>query len=628
MLLKRLVATEHSLVDFLMNEVIELQTPTMQDFLIETAELDTFDAALCDAALERSDSAELLDGIRSANLFLIGLDDGWFRYHHLFGEFLRACLRRVDPRRPATIHRSAAAAFAARGDVIAAIRHSMAAGDIATAVHHLTLHMATSTTLDDQSVGGAVARAWLDRHGLAELATAPQTVLACVIALNGANLSDEAAVWLERVGANEAALDDASRCMLHQTRCFHLLYQGDPESALECAERAQAIVDEHGIDSVWVAAMPTQVLQAQLWLGDAVAARATIDQHRPGANHSQVVSTVRMPGYASQLEVLRGDFVAAQRFAEQSKRAAAAISLPVDAFGMAEPVATLAEVALEQGRLGDAEAHIEHLMRIVDNGRRPLLELKGHLLFAQLAAASGDDVVVDLHLDRARHIRPNAASAVVAYLDRADLLQLLRRRELPAAAALLRRLPPCLETDLLTARLLVRSGDHTGAAAALASPSELGTPRLQIEHGVLSALATAPADLDSALARLDDALGLASAMGYHRTIVDEGPELWALLRSLPDDRGPTDYVGNLLAAADGALLASRRTIRNDLVEPLSEREITVLRYLTSRLDGTQIAAALYVSINTVRSHFKAIYRKLGVNSRQEAVERARALGLI
>ena len=104
--------------------------------------------------------------------------------------------------------------------------------------------------------------------------------------------------------------------------------------------------------------------------------------------------------------------------------------------------------------------------------------------------------------------------------------------------------------------------------------------------------------------------------------------MWKLLESLPADRRTGDYVAGLLAAAHRIVPSPRAGVPNGLIEPLSERELTVLRYLASRLDGTEIANALYLSVNTVRSHVKAIYRKLGVNSRADAVSHARALGLI
>src|SRR3954454_5247712 len=246
-MLRRLVDTDRSLVDFLMNEVIELQPDELRDFLMVTAQLDSFDAALCDAVTGRSDSAGMLEGIRAANLFLVGLDrDGaWYRYHHLFGEFLRARLRVVAPDRVPLIHLVAADAYTERGDLVSAVRHSMAAGDSEAALTNLATHMATASSLGDQDVIGAAARTWLAEYGAAALERAPIGILECVLALDATGGGDAAVQWLQRVEAREPAPAPASRFLLQGAWGFHLLYQGDPAGALARARAAEAVLRDH-----------------------------------------------------------------------------------------------------------------------------------------------------------------------------------------------------------------------------------------------------------------------------------------------------------------------------------------------------------------------------------------------
>jgi LuxR family maltose regulon positive regulatory protein len=121
---------------------------------------------------------------------------------------------------------------------------------------------------------------------------------------------------------------------------------------------------------------------------------------------------------------------------------------------------------------------------------------------------------------------------------------------------------------------------------------------------------------------------LAEPVGFQQIIVGEGPRMWQLLESLSVVGRSADYVRELLRAASRTTAVTRPSRQDGVVEPLSEREITVLRYLSSRLTAPDIASALFISGNTVRSHVKAIYRKLGVNSRTDAVERGRELGLL
>jgi LuxR family transcriptional regulator, maltose regulon positive regulatory protein len=299
-----------------------------------------------------------------------------------------------------------------------------------------------------------------------------------------------------------------------------------------------------------------------------------------------------MPGFASRLAALRGDYVTADRLAHQSESAAAEISLPPDAFGMAEPVATLAEIALEQGRFDEAEACIDRLMRIVDNGRRPIVEMFGHLLSAQLASATNDDVVVGVHLERARAVLPDATAVMIEHIDIVELRHALRRHDRPTATLLLDRLTPSPLADLLAVRL--RLFDDDAAIDTLRTVSDLATPRLRIEHAILCALASARRDADVAQRSLHDALELADTMGYRQTILDEGPALWDLLRCVRATGRLGEYVAGLLHDAAGSLPPTRAKNQFGLLEPLSDRELTVLRYLSSRLTGTEIATALYL----------------------------------
>ncbi|HEU5456144.1 MAG TPA: hypothetical protein VFU85_10725, partial [Nocardioides sp.] len=267
-MMRRLAATDRGLIDFLMNEVVDLQPAELLEFLMVGAELGEFDAELCDQVMGSSDGRVMIERVAAANLFLVGLDDEgtWFRFHHLFGEFLRARLRRTDPDRVGVIHRAAADSFGRRGDLLTAVRHSLSAGDTDGALDRLTTYMANSTTLADQSVGAAAAQAWLDEHGATTLDDSPERILSCVVALNGSNRHDAAEVWLRRVEANESHLDLAGRCTLEVVRSFHLLYAGDPERALPHAEKALAIAEEHHLDGVWVPSIPLMTVQAHLWL--------------------------------------------------------------------------------------------------------------------------------------------------------------------------------------------------------------------------------------------------------------------------------------------------------------------------------------------------------------------------
>jgi LuxR family maltose regulon positive regulatory protein len=189
------------------------------------------------------------------------------------------------------------------------------------------------------------------------------------------------------------------------------------------------------------------------------------------------------------------------------------------------------------------------------------------------------------------------------------------------------------------ARVLIAQGrldEASGLLTRLAEMTEAaGAMSYLIETLVLQALTLqAQRKDDQALAALERALTLAEPEGYVRTFIDEGPQMGRLLRRAVVQGITVDYAGKLLAALEkeatkaAAPLAVFGVAPPPLLEPLSPRETEVLRLLTTHLSHAEMAEELVVSVNTVRSHVKNIYGKLGVHSRMEAVERARELGLL
>jgi LuxR family maltose regulon positive regulatory protein len=628
-LLRALIETDHSLVDFLVNEVIELQPPEVVEFLMMTAELESFDAALCDAVTGRHDSVEMLSRVRSANLFLVELDQpgGWYRYHHLFAQFLRGRLRALAPERVPVIHGAAAEAYSQRGAPMSAVRHSLRAGDTAAALGHLESYGTGAWSIEDQTTGGTTARAWLDEHGAPHLDSSPQSILLCTIVLNLAGDNDDPQPWLELVEARGADLDAQTRLLLEGAWSFHHLQRGDPASALDRARRSEKILSEGDVDSVWVQLVTSMLVQAQVWLDELDGARATLEAARVGSVLPPVVARVRLPAFAAQVEALRGNLTEAERLATAALTAADQLGLDDGNFGRADAHLALATTTTERNQLETAEVHLELAMRIVEEGRRRPLELLVHLQLAQIAAARGDGPASIEAIEQARAVFPHAASPVIAHIDQVDARLALDRGDLATATALRARLPSSATADLLAARLRLATGDRAGTRELLeAMADRMSTTRMTIEHDLLTALATADTERRRADDALHHALALAQPAGFERTLVAEGPALWRLLESLPAHGRIADYIAEILETADLVSLGPATVTQQGMVDPLSERELTVLRYLASRLTCAEIARELYLSVNTVRSHVKAVYRKLGVHSRSAAVARGHALG--
>ena len=623
-LLRSLSETNRSLVDFLMNEVIDLQSADMRDFLLASSELGTFDAALCDEVLGRTDCASMIDRARAANLFLVQVDpDGdWHRYHHLFGQFLRARLRLSDPDRVLALRSAAGRACARRGDLVAAMRHHMAAGEM-DAAHDLMRTYITTWMSVEREVSAEVVRLWLSEYGALAVQQAPAKVVECVLVLSTTSRVGEAREWLARVEARTPDLAPRDLYLLHGAAAFLALREGRLEEAAERADLAFDVAHSNGIVDEWVYLLAHLRIQTHSLLEDFAGADRAVDEATEMSGGVAILSELRLPGHGSFLAYRRGDLAGAARLADRAIAGADRLGVLGSNFGRADPQLTLAMLRVEHRDFGAAEAELEAVMRIVEDLARPVLEMVVHLELATVEAARGNTELVHERLALARAVYRAPSPFTVALLDRVDALLALERGDIELAAARIAGLPEGDWATLLAARLRVAAGERQQARALLEALVP-ATRRLQIEAGLVSALAAE--DDTEALGSLRDVLALAEPMGYVHTIVRHGPAIHSML-----ERGPfvgigQGYVARLLAEATSA--GSLPSEPQGLIDPLSDRELTVLRRLAGPQDAREIADSLYLSVNTVRSHVKAIYRKLGVGSRADAVSAAKTLGLL
>ena len=625
-LLRTLSETNRSLVDFLMNEVIDLQPVDVRDFLLASAELETFDAPLCDDVLERSDSAAMLERIRVGNLFLVQIDpdDAWYRYHHLFGHFLRARLRSTDPERVGLLHGSAGRSSARRGDLVGAIRHHMLAGDMESA-HTLLRHYTTTVmSVGDRAVSADVARLWLAEYGAAAVQTAPSKVIECAVILAATGRTSDVQPWLARLEDRAADMDPESAFMLDGIAAFVALRDGQPEVALARSQRALERARADDVVNDWVPTVANLIVQAHGMLDDLDAADRALDDARASFAGVPVMRELRVPGHASLVACQRGELVDAERLAAEAMAGADRLALPADNFGRADPELTRALLLVEQRDFEAADLALEGVLRIAEDGARPPVALLVHLELATIAGALGDVAGTQQRLALARGVFAQPSERALSMVDRVDARLAFDRGDIESALALLRRLPPGPITTLLDARGRLMTGQRSGVRDVL-TPFEPGTRRQRIETSLL--LARAAEDDAGAFAALNDALALAEPMGFVHTIVREGPELLALLDRQPARLASAEYVKRVQARAVLADVGPAAD-QSSLVDPLSERELTILRHLAGPQDSREIADSLYLSVNTVRTHVKAIYRKLGVGSRTDAVARARDLVLL
>jgi LuxR family transcriptional regulator, maltose regulon positive regulatory protein len=284
--------------------------------------------------------------------------------------------------------------------------------------------------------------------------------------------------------------------------------------------------------------------------------------------------------------------------------------------------AALALIHRERDELDRAmEVLAPHLDSALREGHVSITTL-GEVELARVECARGE---LDAAVRRLLRVRRDRAARgtprfLASVLDQAECRLRLLTGDLDRAQDLFDDLEPGPERSLLEARLALAGGCPATVDPLLAPVREDGNRRQRFEAAALSARAAAQdGDLASARRTLGGVAALAQREGALRTFLDEGFDIRDLVTA-PVAAGVT------LAAASARAAQGQAGVI--LVEALSERELSVLRYLPSRLSNREIGDELYVSLNTVKSHLKTIYRKLDVDRRDDAVRRARQLGLL
>jgi LuxR family transcriptional regulator, maltose regulon positive regulatory protein len=658
-------------LDYLTEEVLARQPDQVRNFLLETSVLDRLSGELCDAVTGRTDGQGLLEQVERANLFLVPLDDvrGWWRYHHLFADLLRARLAREQPERLLGLHQAAAAWSEQQGLVDDAVRHAMAAGDTSWTARLLERH------LDELLLRGenATVDRWL-RALPAELAGArPRLLLTQArLALNSGRLEavDGMLDAAERAFADaadepyEPSVGRAASVLVNipaaiaQDRAFLAVVRGDAEQASAFARRALAALDE----GEWVLGSIARGLLAMAeWLRGRLpeAERAlalTIARWRAAGERFLAMRFIELLGYVQRGQGRLETALATYRQALEITAAPGRPALP--GAGMA--YVAMAEVAYQRGQLAaaleDVTQGIELCRRFVE---APALAT-GLVALAWIRQAQGDRAGALEAMDEAGRVAPSPdatallnsvpaqrARLALAHGDVADAARWTNQRGLdPEDEPSHQREPE----HLVLARVLLAEQAPEQALRLLEKLHDLaagqGRVGSVIEIRALQALALAASgDERGALAALAEALRLGAPEGYVRVFVDEGAPMANLLGRLaaPDQREPgaaaedvpPDYLARLLASfpptATGTSHPAGRAVAGllpGLVEPLSERELEVLALLATGRSNQQIADELVVALDTVKKHVSHILDKLGVANRTQAVARARELRLL
>ncbi len=648
-------------VDYLVEEVLQRQPDDVQSFLLQTSVLDRMNGPLCDALTGQGSGRAMLEALDRDNLFLVPLDDRrqWYRYHHLFADVLQARLLDEQPERGGQLHRLASEWYEHNGDRSAAIRHAMAGADFPSAAALMELEM--PALLRDRRE--ATVRGWLESLPDEVLRVRPVLCnrLAGALLSTGTfegveSLLGDTERWVESAAGSTGTSagmvvvdqDEFDRLPAHVAvhRAGLALVRGDVDATVTFARRALdvALPDDHLARG---AASALQGLAA--WTnGDLEVAQASyagclVDFERIGHVSDVLGCSITL----ADIQVAQGRLGAAWRTYEQALDLASRNGIP----------ALRGTVDMHVGRAAldrefdDLPAARRDLMRSRELGEYtglPQNAYRWRMVMARVCEAEGDWEAANDLLDEADRLYEGDFSPNVRPVPAVRARAWIRQGRVQDALGWVNQQGLSVTDDLsyvrefehvTLARLLMAQHALQGDGPSLDQAVELLGRLLQAaeegrRHGSVIEICVAQAlahqlrgDLPSALASLQSALSLAEPEGYVRTFVDDGAPMAALLAEV----AATPYVGRLRAALgvtpdkEPAPPTATATV---LVDPLSVREREVLRLLGTELSGPEIARELVVSLNTVRTHTKNVYMKLGVNNRRAALRRARELDLL
>jgi LuxR family maltose regulon positive regulatory protein len=661
------------IVDYLVEEVLQRQDDQVRSFLMQTAILDRLSGPLCDAITGQKDGRGTLEALERGNLFVVPLDDKrqWYRYHHLFADVLQAHSMEEQPNQAPTLHQRASYWYERNGLPSDAVRHALAADDyerVAVLAERAWQGMdnsfQTATWLDWAK---AMPEELIRARPVLSTQYAEALWMAGELEASEARLRD-AERWLDptgELGARPEGLVDGMVVVDEEqfrtlpakiavARTLNAQSLGDLHGTVKYAELALKLLPEE--DHLGRAEVSVTLGFTNWASGDLEAARMAIADW---INSMQKVGNI---AFAIAGASALGDILAAQGRLHEAVRSHKDSLQLASAHG--EEVQRLTAhlylgLAMLYHEMGDQEAAAQNLLKSKEMGEQSELvdwPFRWRLARARLKESWGKlEASIDL-LDEAKRLYVRNLLPEIRPIEALKAKVYVRQGRLAEALGWARERGLSVDDDLsylrefehiTLARMLIagyKSGSVDGSiheavgllARLLKAAEEGGRMGSVIEILVLQALAhQAEGDLPLAVVPLEHALTLAEPAGYVRIFVDEGAPMAQLLLEAATHGLKPDYTSKLLATYEAGEQRSKGkshppTSRSSqpLTEPLSKRELEVLRLLKTELSGPEIARELMIALSTVRTHTKSIYSKLNVNGRRAAVKRAAELDLI
>jgi LuxR family maltose regulon positive regulatory protein len=646
-------------LDYLSDEVLARQPPSVQKFLLHTCLLERLSGSLCDAVTAQEGSQAMLEALERGNLFVVPLDDerGWYRYHHLFAEVLHSHLQQREPLSPPVLHRRASAWYEQHQMPAEAVQHALSIPDVERAAR-----LIESIALLALSQGQFTSLlGWM--KALPEVLVQKRPFL-CVYHAGLLAL-------INKLEESKARLQQAERCVqqlpteqaqiilgyVFAIRGYIVLLSGDMPQAVSLAQQALTLLPE--AEMLPRAGALATVDRAYLLSGDvtpttehAVAA-AVAFVRTSGILFSNVTGITLL----ARLYILQGRLRQAAATFEQVVQVVPRPEVLQTLFGSLFYYFCLGDLLREWNDLDAAERHLLQGMALIKETLtvEPFVAILGYAALARLLQARGNtaealatlDALV--HLAERRHFVPHLLTQVAAIRMQLELAQgnmaaAIRWADSSGLSTEDEDLGYLREGEyLVLARVRIAQARDDPASTflqdvlllldRLRESAEAKARRGSVlEIQVVRALALeAQGDRTSALSTLERALVLAEPERYIRLFIDEGPPMLALLRLASRSGIVPAYVATLLSAFGEqhvSELPPTSARHSPLAEPLTEREREVLHLLLAGASNREIAQRLVLSVNTVKRHVYNLCGKLGVHSRAQVIIRARDLHLV
>jgi LuxR family transcriptional regulator, maltose regulon positive regulatory protein len=613
--------------DYFVSEVLDQQPPEVVQFMLDTSILGELTADTCPAVTARQDSAALLRSIDEAHLFLVALDDERtrFRYHRLVRQILRAELRIRDRAREQSLQLRAAEWFESTGDARRAARHFLAARQADRALALLQDRVVTDF-LRDPALPPPLDLAVIDS---ATLADAPDRVLALATDLLLSGDAARGGEYLDLVDRTQPPLVPGSELAARFAAARSLQYMLTGRMAEAVAEALAVRTSQEGtrLADEWRTAIPLILLRAYTWLEDSEAVEREAAAALEAPHLPEPVKLVMVPGPLALARFEAGRLAEAAAAANAADKETRRLGFGQHLFA-ADYLHVLAGLALERRDLDTAEQLTEQVLSITTR-RWPLFEFLALLDRAAIWSARGLVRDALATVEAARLVLAGTSSVLQTRADELEALLRLSLGDLRSAADLASGLPAAAR-GLLLAKIALGAGDYHTAQQQLRAPSlgDLAPRGALVRQLLLAAAAIARGDPMSA-SIVGEALATARRGGFCHTVVTTAPQVTSYLIEHTAPARSDPYTGQLITAALQQRSAQPCPARRGglVTGSLTPAEQRILKLLPTST-GPQMAAALYVSPHTVKTHLRAIYHKLGAASRSEAIERAVDLRLL